>query len=111
MRLIYISKITIGKLQVLYCERRQTAKKIFTNCFTQISFNLKYLILQNHLQLKNFHVFPNAIIHSSQRLCKLEYIYSSFAYSLSDDAVHCIDCTMLLSTEKQRSSGSFVNKV
>lgn len=95
----------------MYCERRQTAKKFFTNCFTQISLNLKYLILQNHLQLKNFHVFPNAIIHSSQRLCKFEYIYSSFAYSLSDDEVHCIDCTMLLSTEKQRSSGSFVNKV
>ena len=33
------------------------------------------------------------------------------AYSVSDDAVYCIDCTVFLSTEKQRLFGSFVSKV
>ena len=33
------------------------------------------------------------------------------AYSVSDDAVYCIDCAVFLSTEKQRLFGSFVSNV
>ena len=42
--------------------------------------------------------------------CKFAYLYSSFVYSMSDDAVYCIDSAMFLSTEQQISFGSFVNK-
>ena len=47
---------------------------------------------------------------SAQRSCKFVYLYSSFVYSMSDEPVYCTESAMFLSSEKQRSFGSFVNK-
>ena len=80
------------------------------NCLKQISINQEYLVSQNHFQLDNSYAFPKAILHEYQRLCKFKYRCSSFVYRMSDDAVHYTDCVRFLSTEKQRSFGSFVNK-
>ena len=80
------------------------------NCLKQIPSNQKYLILQNRFPLDNSYAFPKAILHECQRSCKLQYLYSSFVYDMSDDQVHCIDCAMFLSTEKQRSFGSFATR-
>ena len=40
----------------------------------------------------------------------LNIFFSSFVYSMSDDAVYYIDFEMVLSAEKQSSFGSFVSK-
>ena len=80
------------------------------NCLKQLSSNQKYLILQNHFQLNNSYALPKAIPHECQRSLKFEYLDSSFVYSMSDGAVHCIDCGMFLSARKQRSFGSFAKK-
>ena len=53
---------------------------------------------------------PKAILHECQRSYKFVYLYSSFVYSMSDEAVYCTESAMFLSSEKQRSFGSFVNK-
>ena len=71
-----------------------------TNRLKQISFNQKYLILQNHFQLNNSYAFPKVILHECQRSGKYVYLYSSFVYSMSDDVVHCIDCAIFLSMKK-----------
>ena len=53
---------------------------------------------------------PKAIVHECQRSCKFVYLYSSFVYSMSDDAVYCIESAMFLSSVKQKSFDSFLNK-
>ena len=67
-----------------------------TNCLKKSS-NQKCLILQNQLQLYNSYAFPKAIFHECEKQCKFEYLYNSVVYSMSDDAVYCIDCAMFLS--------------
>ena len=81
-----------------------------TNCLKQISSNQKYLILLNHFQLDNSYAFPKAIFHESQKSCKFDYLYISFVYSTSNDAVYFIGCAMFLSAGKQRSFSPFVNE-
>ena len=51
------------------------------------------------------------ILQKHQKFRKFEYLYSSFVYSMSDDVVYYIDFAMFLTAKKQRSFGSFVNKV
>ena len=48
-------------------------------------------------------------LYKCQRSCKFEYLDSSFVYSMSIDAVYCIDCAMFLSLVKQRSFSSFAD--
>ena len=65
----------------------------------------------NIFQHDNSYAFPKAVLYECQKSCKFEYLHSSFVYSMADVAAHYIDCAMFLSTEKQESFGSFVNKV
>ena len=51
-----------------------------------------------------------AILHECQRSCRFVYLYSSFVYSMLDEAVYCTESAMFLSSEKQRSFGSFVTR-
>ena len=44
--------------------------------------------------------YPKAILHECQRSCKFVYLYNSFVYGISDDAVYCIESAMFLSLEK-----------
>ena len=39
---------------------------------------------------------PKAIIHEGQRSCKFLYLYSSFVYSVSDEAVYCTESTAFI---------------
>ena len=104
-------------VKILYRKCLEIAKKLdfweisSTNCLKQISSNQKYSTFQNHLLLDNSCVFPEPILPERQRSCKFECLFSSFVYSISDDAVHCINGAMFLSAEKQRFLDSFVNKV
>ena len=106
-----------NNLKILYRKCLEIAKKLdfweisSTNCLKQISSNQKYSTFQNHLLLDNSCVFPEPILPERQRSCKFECLFSSFVYSISDDAVHCINGAMFLSAEKQRFLDSFVNKV
>ena len=84
-------------------QRRDT-----TNCLKLISSNQKYLIVQNIFQLSSY-AFLKAILYECQRLCKFEYLYISFVFSMSGNTVYCIDCaificgeTILLSTRDKR---------
>ena len=46
----------------------------------------------------------------SFRRVKFVYLYSSFVYTMSVEALHCIESAMFLSSKKHISFGSFVNK-
>ena len=48
-------------------------------------------------------------LYKYQRSCKFEYLDNSFVYSMSIDAVYCIDCEMFLPAVKQRSFSSFAD--
>ena len=72
----------------------------------QISSNQKFL----YDEIIFSSTAPKAILHESQRSCKFVYLYSSFVYSMSDEAVYCTKSAMVLSLVKQRFFGSFVNK-
>ena len=76
----------------------------------KISSNQKFFIFQNHFQLDNSYDFTKTIFHECQRSRKFEYLHSIFAYSMSDNAVYCVDCALFLSAEKQRSFGSYINE-
>ena len=54
--------------------------------------NQKYLQLRDHFQLDDSYAFPEAILYECQRLCKFDYLYSSFVYGASNDKVYCIGC-------------------
>ena len=72
--------------------------KFLYQLFKTNIFLSKVLIIQNNFQLNNSYAFPKAILHECQRSCKLVYLYSSFVYSMSDDAVYCIESAMFLSS-------------
>ena len=81
-------------------------ERLPTNCMKQISSNQKFWYYQIIFSLTT----PKAILHECQRSCKFVYLCESFVYSMSDDTVYCTESAMFLSSEKQRSFGSFVNK-
>ena len=92
-------RILCENIEILYRECREGFGEVSsTNCLKKISSKQKYLILQNRFWIDNAYAFPKAILHEGQRSCKFEYLYSSFVYSMSDDAMHCTDCAMFLST-------------
>ena len=59
-------------------------------------------MLKYNFEFDNQYAFPEVIVHEFQRSGKFEYLYCSFVYSVSDDAVYCINCAMFLFVEKQR---------
>ena len=84
-------------MKILYCDCRKIAKKLLNALFVKfhlsivwnkyLSSNQKHLISQNHFQLGNS--------HECYRLCKFEYLYSSFVYSQSDAALLTVQCLYL----------------
>lgn len=55
--------------------------------------------------------FPQSYLSWVLKVVQIWIYLSSFAYSMSGNTVHCIDCTMLLSAEKQIFFCSFGNKI
>ena len=99
-------------VKILHRECREVAKKLW------FWLNIAYQLDETYLLIKNFDITK---AFSARQLLKLSfmspkdrakfvYLYSSFVYSMADEAVYWTESAMFLSSEKQRSFGSFVNK-
>ena len=101
-------------VKIFYQEYREIARKL--KYHLPIVWN-KCLLTENIWYYKIIFssttpmLLPKLSFMNAKGSCKFEYLYSSCVYSESDDAVSCINFAIFLSTEKQSSFASFVNKV